>query len=77
MFKLFVRWNREGEGYDVVELIRDGRVVQTSTTFCNNRDRVYGYCQGVVDALTTVGIQIEMPRCLTGRHLCADTSRED
>ncbi|GEM_PF-2638733 len=90
MFQLFVRWNKEGEGYDVVELVRKdtGEIVFSSGVFHNNRDRVYGYCQGVVDA-TNTGRKLhsnpedlQMPRCLTqrggvARHLCADTSRQD
>ncbi len=76
MFKIFVRWNRGGEGCHVVEVCR-GSVVEQSATFANNEDRLYGYCQGVVQTMGVIGIPIEMPQCLTGRHLCADHSRED
>lgn len=77
MHKIFVRWNCEGEGYHKVDLTLDGQVVQTSGVICNNEERVYGYCHGVVDTLKRLGIKIEMPRCMTGRHLCADMTRGD
>ncbi len=76
MRQIFVRWNHQGEGIHVVEVCRDGVVTQ-SAIFANNEDRLYGYCQGVVQTMQAVGNAIEMPRCLTGRHLCADHSRED
>ncbi len=76
MFKIFVRWNADGDGHHRVEVTRDDSVVQKQS-FANNEDRLYGYCQGVVATMKTIGIPIEMPRCLTGRHVCADHSRED
>ena len=78
MFKIYIRWNVDGdEGYHKVDLTLGGEVVQTSGIICNNPDRVYGYCRGTVDTLKRLGVEIEMPRCLTNRHLCADMSRED
>ncbi len=77
MFKLFVRWNIEGDGYHRVDLMMSEKVFISSTVFCNNPDRAYGYCQGIVDLLKRFGFDVEMPQCLTGRHLCADISRED
>lgn len=74
--RLFVRWNAEGNEYDTVELVDcRGDVIQRET-FCHNRDRLYGYCYGVVMTLQRAGVSIEMPQCLS-EHLALDTSRQD
>lgn len=86
-YQLFVRWNKETaavpdepmhlqahEGYDTVQLMQDGKVIH-SETFCNNRDRLYGYCLGTVEAMRRAGHSIEMPICL--QELLPYTSRED
>ncbi|MBI4414924.1 MAG: hypothetical protein HY566_01655 [Candidatus Kerfeldbacteria bacterium] len=74
--RLFVRWNAEREGYDTVELVDEyGDVIQRET-FCHNRDRLYGYCCGVVTTLQRTGVPIEMPQCLSG-HRAPDTTRQD
>jgi hypothetical protein len=75
--RLFVRWNQNGDDLHTVELVepRGGAVVQRSLP--TNGERVYGYCCGVVDTLKRLGGEIEMPKCLSGRHLCPDMSRED
>lgn len=78
--KIFIRWGKDAQGrqdsnFNTVELVQDGKVVQH---YCNdNHDRIYGYCNGIVETLSRIGVEISMPICLTGRHLCADTSRED
>ncbi len=71
--QLFIRWKKEGE--DVVELVQDGVVVQKSGGG-GNRERIYGYCRGVVDTLSRIGVKIEMPACLQ-QHLGPNTNRED
>ena len=74
--KLFIRWNAKGEGYHSVDLKLNGEVMETKV-FCNNEDRVYGYCTGIVAALNLLHHQIEMPRCLSVRHACANHNRQD
>jgi len=76
MLKIYVRWNANGEGYDRVELILDQEVIQSYNTH-NNRDRLYGYCKGVVATMRRMGFDIQMPQCLVNRHLTADTNCED
>lgn len=76
MFRLFVRWNLAGEGQHKVDLELDGQTIQTSGVI-GDSERAYGYCRGVVDTLKRLGISIEMPHCLTGRHLTPNMSRED
>lgn len=88
-YQLFVRWNMEPdsggscltpkEGYHTVELVRPNGDIVASRTFCNNNDRVYGYCLGMVEAFKLLRVAIdphgerkdffdlEMPRCLEGR----------
>lgn len=77
--QLFVRWNKNkdgqpDEGTDTVELIQN-EVKTQSHSFHHNRDRVYGYCLGIVETLTRIGVDIRLPLCLQG-HLCANTRIE-
>lgn len=75
MYQLFVRWDKEGKGYDVVELCRkDNGFVVLSSEFHHNNDRIYGYCQGLIAAFNMMrnlnliqGDELQMPRCLTKR----------
>jgi hypothetical protein len=77
MFKIFVRWNFDEDGYHKIDITLNGQIIHTSGVICNNTDRIYGYCLGVVAMFQLMGIYIEMPRCLTNRHLTPDMSRED
>lgn len=93
-YQIFVRWDTETteksnsglarhDGYDTVELVDllTGVAIM-SKTFCNNRDRVYGFCLGLVDAFKVLGRELVMPKCLEGRgrqkrHLTPETCRQD
>ncbi|MFA6447527.1 MAG: hypothetical protein WCW31_04740 [Patescibacteria group bacterium] len=76
MYKLYVRWKTMSRSeFHRVDLTLDENIVQTFPT--NNTDRVYGYCEGVVSTLKRMGIPIDMPKCLSGRHLTPDMSRQD
>ena len=75
--QLFVRWDKsdDNNGTHIVELVQDSVVVQTHP--CGNVDRVFGYCQGIVQTLKRIGVSIEMPKCLTNRHICPNFNCED
>ncbi len=92
MLQLFVRWGADGEGYDSVDLVNsgNGHTMQTSGVICNNKDRIYGYCMGVVAVFKTlvflksVGVDLnsfvterKMSWCFHGRHHTANTIRQD
>lgn len=84
-YQLFVRWNKETgsgdavqtltthDGYDTVQLMQGDRII-SAETFCNNRDRLYGYCLGIVETMQRAGHSIEMPYCLQRGY---NTTRED
>lgn len=76
MYQLFVRWDTtSGYGYHRVELTFENKVLQAYLT--SNTDRIYGYCEGVVETLKRMGVSINMPQCLKNRHLTPDMTQQD
>lgn len=76
--RLVVYWNREHvfghagrtvgtlrvkADYDTVKLMIGDKVIY-SQTFCNNRERLYSFCSGVITAMRLAGHSIEIPNGL-------------